>query len=114
MRLSRATSSAAPPTDVWFAIKGGSLPKDRPPSIEGPLQKRGGSHGGARQLEDEVCRRLIGSTLYYMESEKATSAKGHVVRLLGLAFARPTTKSVVHTPSVSIGLMAPSRVQPST
>ena len=27
--------------------------------------------------------RLIGSTLYYMESEKATSAKGHV-RLLGL------------------------------
>ena len=82
MRLSRATSSAAPPTDVWFAIKGGSLPKDRPPSIEGPLQKRGGSHGGHANWKTRFVR-LIGSTLYYMESEKATSAKGHV-RLLGL------------------------------
>ena len=56
---------------------------DPPPPIAAEmLHKRGGAHGGTKNWKARWCQ-LIGSTLYYSESQGKTEAKGHV-KLVGL------------------------------
>ena len=63
--------------EVFFAVKGGTVPASLAPDIEGFLVKRGGSHGGSKSWKSRWCT-LRGHTLYYCEDPSSKTAKGHV------------------------------------
>ncbi|KAL1524632.1 hypothetical protein AB1Y20_019519 [Prymnesium parvum] len=65
---------------VFFVQRGGTPPAGVPPTLEGPLVKRGGATGQRGGIENWKTRhcKLVGYTLYYLEADRSAHARGHL------------------------------------